>query len=208
MVNLKEETMRCCLQYEETEVKDGIDQIRFSFPQEEEFKKEEEARGEEVKEGMMIEILWPLANTYFPCKIISFTPLLKSTQGGSNKKRKDTVDNIDTKENSGSKIIKSSSIPNKKKHKSNKIELEIYELDEQAIDDKEKVPDPEELPKDSVAAPTQKSDTQFDAARVAALGWRHSLVFFDVQAKAKTKARLKSNNGRSYLFNILLIITQ
>jgi len=38
MVNLKEETMRCCLQYEETEVKDGIDQIRFSFPQEEELK--------------------------------------------------------------------------------------------------------------------------------------------------------------------------
>jgi len=123
---------------------------------------------------------------------------LKSTQGGSNKKRKGTVDNIDTKEDGGSKIIKSSSIPNKKKHKSNKIELEIYELDEQAIDDKEKVPVPEELPKDSVAAPTQKSDTQFDAARVAALGWRHSLVFFDGLAKAKTKARARKTQEQQW----------
>ena len=60
-----------------------------------------------IKDGM-IEILWPLADIYFPCKIISYTKLLK---GDSKKRRRKTVDEV--KEDDDSKM---ESIPKKKKH--------------------------------------------------------------------------------------------
>ena len=74
---------------------------------------------------------------YFPCKIISYTKL-ESVRVGSNKKRsrEATVDNNnDMKEDDDTKI------PNKKKHKGDKIELS--KLDEQAAEDEEKAPSPE-----------------------------------------------------------------
>ena len=61
-----------------------------------------------ITKGEMIEILWPLADMYFPCKIVSYIKLLK---GDSSKKRsRKTVDEV--KEDDDSKI---ESIPKKKK---------------------------------------------------------------------------------------------
>ena len=59
-----------------------------------------------ITKGEMIEILWPLADIYFPCKIITYTKLMK---GDSSKKRSRKLDT----EVMDSKI---ESIPKKKKH--------------------------------------------------------------------------------------------
>ena len=59
-----------------------------------------------IIKGEMIEILWPLADMYFPCKIISYTKLLNS----SKKRSRKTVDEV--KEGDS----KMESIPKKKKH--------------------------------------------------------------------------------------------
>jgi len=64
-----------------------------------------------IKDGM-IELLWPLADIFFPCKVISYTKL-KSSQGGSKKRSRKTVDD-NVKGHDDSKM---ESIPKQKKYK-------------------------------------------------------------------------------------------
>ena len=67
-----------------------------------------------IIKGETIEILWPLADMYFPCKIIAYTKLMS----GSKKRSRKAVDNDNFKKDDD---IKMKSMPEQKKHRVDKM---------------------------------------------------------------------------------------